>query len=193
MGIRGNIESKSSLLFAFLPLVLLVISGSVFGTYLGPLLCLLGAIALPCGMAKLHQPEGRAISTIGSIFASSPSRGEDEEEMEEQIDSEEEGDRRGRASPEYGLSSLSPIKEESPPPVTEQEEPHQKDSPEVLPLQKDRPEAASEEPPPLAETDSEVVDSPEESPLQKDRPEAATEEPPPLAETDSGEQPPLQT
>ena len=89
--LRDNPSAKIGLLLSFLPLLLLVITGSVFGMNYGPSLCLLGALILPCSMAKLHHPRESALSAIGSILAPprTPTVEEEDEYFMEQTDLKE--------------------------------------------------------------------------------------------------------
>ena len=83
--LRSGENAKSDLLVSFLPLVLLIVTGSVFGTNLGPFLCLLGAFALICGAAKYHQPSESSFAAIGSVLlpARLPKEGEEDGETSE--------------------------------------------------------------------------------------------------------------
>jgi hypothetical protein len=63
---RGSEKVKIDLLAAFMPMLLLVLTGSVFGTDLGPMLCLAGSMVLPLGMAKLHHPSVPALTALRS-------------------------------------------------------------------------------------------------------------------------------
>ncbi len=98
--LRGGSNAKIDLVFSFLPLLLLVITGCVFGTNYGPMLCLLGALTLPCGIAKFHHPGKPVLLAFGSILTPPRPQPEDSEDNEAY---EDFSDRIGLSSPEEKL------------------------------------------------------------------------------------------
>ncbi len=159
--LRGGSNAKIDLVFSFLPLLLLVITGCVFGTNYGPMLCLLGALTLPCGIAKFHHPGKPVLLAFGSILTPPRPQPEDSEDNEAY---EDFSDRIGPSSPEEKLYQTdSTPKGES---LTEE-----------VQLQTDHRDSEPPEPP---RTDPTVQEEAleQEAPPQKDHQDSEPPEPP---------------
>ena len=104
---RSGENEKFDLLCSFLPLLLLILTGSVFGVNPGPLVCLLGAFALVGGVAKFHKSGESGLSAISSILLTSQRPMEDEEvdESSEQRSSELSAEKEEKKAPDSTISS----------------------------------------------------------------------------------------
>ena len=151
--LNGSSSAKNDVLSSLIPFLIVVLTGSVFTGDLGPMLCLAGALVLPCGAAKLHRPDQPAFSAIKSILLPPPPVTVDEE-VREQMDlgQEEPVGRTDSTDPGPSSPSYSPALP-------------QRDSP----MEAEQMDSTGEEPPP--QTDLQV-EAPQESQEQESQEQA---------------------